>query len=485
MTDVRSFRAETLEEALQMVHDELGPGAIVVRQREGVIGGIGGFFAKQCVELDVEAPSGTVTRVAPAVPARHVVDLYAGVDDDIDFTFAAAPTLAEPVASASAVAVAVADEPTQDLGPLVETLLQQASPFAGELAEALEEWAPKQQADPEPEFPFVPDPLPELLAEPEAEPQALSTLQALPEPLPATVEPEPEFGLELIELELLVDGELKTVEAEPVPGTDLVPTAEAELPMFLTGYDTERIASRLMRLGLPERTAQDVVAEAENELRIFDPVTPFESHVRSALARRIKVARSAKKRRRVVALVGPPGSGKTLAAARLLHAHQTCGGRTVGALSLAPVRDALELADRTRELDVEFAAAYEPDALEHELESLEPVDLLVVDTPGVDPSDADRLATLGYLLELVGADETHLLVPADLGSEGVRTLVEAFAPAVGADRLMLTHLDGRGDGAGAVSASIALRIPISFTAVGSSWGLRPADSIELASLVLP
>ena len=54
----RSYRAETLEDALRLVSDELGPDALVVRQREGVIGGVGGFFGRRCVELEVELPAG-------------------------------------------------------------------------------------------------------------------------------------------------------------------------------------------------------------------------------------------------------------------------------------------------------------------------------------------------------------------------------------------------------------------------------------------
>jgi len=67
----RSFRADTLEEALRLVSDELGPEALVVRQREGVIGGIGGFFGRRCVELEVELPV-VPASVSEAVAAAEV-----------------------------------------------------------------------------------------------------------------------------------------------------------------------------------------------------------------------------------------------------------------------------------------------------------------------------------------------------------------------------------------------------------------------------
>lgn len=52
---VRTFRASTLEELLPQIREQLGPDAIVVRQRDGLMGGIGGFFQQRFVEVDAKA----------------------------------------------------------------------------------------------------------------------------------------------------------------------------------------------------------------------------------------------------------------------------------------------------------------------------------------------------------------------------------------------------------------------------------------------
>lgn len=83
-TETRTYRGATLEELLPTIRTELGDDAIIVRQREGLVGGIAGFFAKRCVE--VEAQRSAAARVTPTVPARNVFDAY----DDA----AAAPTVA-------------------------------------------------------------------------------------------------------------------------------------------------------------------------------------------------------------------------------------------------------------------------------------------------------------------------------------------------------------------------------------------------------
>jgi flagellar biosynthesis protein FlhF len=373
-TDLRTFRGETLEDTLRAVREELGPEAIVLREREGVIGGVGGFFGKRCVELDVAA-------AAPAAPA---IDLYDSGDDD------------EP-----------AVEPD-----LMRTLVEQASPFAAELADAVERFVPE---------PFVPEPIVTVVQEAAARP--------------------------------LLD-----------------PAA------------TRR---RLVDAGFEERLAADVVAEAESEHRLFAPEDPFLDQVRTVLARRIRVARPSRKRRRVVALVGGAGSGKTLTAARLCHAHATgAEERSVAALSIGPVRKALELGRSTEGIDVELAVAAGRRELRLELAQLAAVELLVVDTPALAPGDRAGLRALGGLLDVVEPDETHLLLPASLNAAAIEALLDEAVPALAPDRLLLTQLDGRGGIGAAIAASIRRRIPISFTATGAAWGLRPADPYTLAGLVL-
>ena len=41
---------------IPQIREELGPDAIILRQREGLTGGVGGFFAQKCVEVDAQAP---------------------------------------------------------------------------------------------------------------------------------------------------------------------------------------------------------------------------------------------------------------------------------------------------------------------------------------------------------------------------------------------------------------------------------------------
>ncbi len=46
MSDAKTFRGRSLDDVLPQIREELGPDAIVLRRREGLAGGVGGFFQK-------------------------------------------------------------------------------------------------------------------------------------------------------------------------------------------------------------------------------------------------------------------------------------------------------------------------------------------------------------------------------------------------------------------------------------------------------
>jgi flagellar biosynthesis protein FlhF len=64
MSNLKTYRGRSLEEVLPQIKAELGPDALVVAQREAHEGGVGGFFSKRMVEVDVETPDSHDARVA-------------------------------------------------------------------------------------------------------------------------------------------------------------------------------------------------------------------------------------------------------------------------------------------------------------------------------------------------------------------------------------------------------------------------------------
>jgi flagellar biosynthesis protein FlhF len=126
-----TFRGSSLEELLPMIRAELGADAIITKQREGIVGGIGGFFGKRCVEVEARKPAWEPPEPTPALPTRSILDAYD------------APETAELAADED-------DEPSGET--IMDRLLAQAAPFvtepeerprfnafADELAEAVDE----------------------------------------------------------------------------------------------------------------------------------------------------------------------------------------------------------------------------------------------------------------------------------------------------------------------------------------------------------
>src|SRR4051812_23890871 len=65
----KTFRGLTLAEVERKVRAELGDDAVVVRQREGLTGGVGGFFQRKLYEVDAIASPPTPAAVAAPVAA--------------------------------------------------------------------------------------------------------------------------------------------------------------------------------------------------------------------------------------------------------------------------------------------------------------------------------------------------------------------------------------------------------------------------------
>jgi flagellar biosynthesis protein FlhF len=118
------FRGSTLEELIPQIRAELGADAVITRQRDGLKGGVAGFFQKQFVE--VEAVPGDSPKAAPFTRARQeaaakrTIDVY---DEE------------EPRPET---APAPRDEAMAEglQSPAIRAMLEQAAPFAQQLQAA-------------------------------------------------------------------------------------------------------------------------------------------------------------------------------------------------------------------------------------------------------------------------------------------------------------------------------------------------------------
>src|SRR5947209_6484483 len=50
--ETKTYRGRSLDEILPRIKAELGPDAVIMRQRNGLTGGVGGFFQRECIEVE-------------------------------------------------------------------------------------------------------------------------------------------------------------------------------------------------------------------------------------------------------------------------------------------------------------------------------------------------------------------------------------------------------------------------------------------------
>jgi flagellar biosynthesis protein FlhF len=400
MPETRTYQGASLEELLPRIREELGAGAVITRRREGVTGGFAGFFGKRCIE--VEAQAGAPVQ---SVPARSVFDAY--------------DTAREPELDMDSDLGLGVDAD----GPVMRSFIEQASPFADVLDDALIE---------RDETPAIPS----------------------------------EFeGIDLVS----ASGSVEVAARQIATG------------------DWEQVSAQLVDAGMPADVVEAIVSDAIRLLAPFAPDADEADLVRQMLARTVRVEHGWRSKSRTIAVVGPAGAGKTLTIAKLAHAFAERSPFTVRLVSLEPGEGAERLDAMTEGLDVERRTADTPEAAKSAVRAPGTDGVVLIDTPPVSAGDGESIAMLGKLLAGARPDETHLIAPAGYDARSLLHLNAAIDPVFPANRILISRIDEAPTAAVPVGISLGLKRPVSYIADGRrpTDGLRPADPTELAALVMP
>src|SRR3954470_12598062 len=310
VSDVKTYRGRSLDEVLPQVRAELGADAIVVRRREGLAGGVAGFFQRSYVEVDARAGGNPI----------H--------DDDI------------PLEARNDRATAEGFE-----SPAIRALVDQAAPFADALAQAQ---SPVGARAHEVLIAAAQGAARDLADAPAAE--AVSAGLYGPQPNRAAIEDaapvyEPVSGpAEMIP---------PAVHEMPAPEPRL-PSREdlgAERPNVADAHE-----QRLVAAGLSAAFAQDIVAEAVAHGLPFADARNIKKLIRTTLSRRMPIMADLGGEARTIAFVGAGGAGKTSATERLAAAYAQADADVV-VVALRSNDGGSGLASRLEPLGVSVIAA--------------------------------------------------------------------------------------------------------------------------------
>jgi flagellar biosynthesis GTPase FlhF len=504
--ETRVYRGKSLEEVLPKVKQELGPDALIIRRRDGLVGGVGGFFQRPFVEIEAR-PGLTHVDVRDEeeslLPELDEGDGYVEAydeqpqADDLQDTQSFEPDLpgafelelerADSEAAAWAAAEPLELQQFPDASPVPPLSPAEAGSFMPPLTAQ----APAQHGE------FMPPPAPFV---PPAHEALTGEMPAIPTPAePPTYQPPAPSGRPIdfmpsrpasngghpLIAALAVEEPFATEAPSraPAPST---PAARAVSGALAAGEQlrepreqrrataAEPLVEELRDAGMSGALARSVLAEASEHGAPFAPDADLRELTRQALAGRIVAAAPSS---RVIAFVGAGGAGKSLCAERLAAAYAEGSALPVVYVALgtdadAAARTLLPLAVPV----VRAETAAEASAVIREQRDRA---LVVIDT--ATPGDAEAVSRLADELQQIDGVEVHLTLPATLSRRAAEDLLyrlDALQPT----RLALTHADETAHLGPVVDVALAADIPISYVVDAD---LRPAQPQRLAEGLLP
>jgi flagellar biosynthesis GTPase FlhF len=443
---VRTYRARKLEDLIPQIRADLGPDAIILRQREGLTGGVGGFFAQRCVEVEAQ-------------PAPAKVDILA--DDELE--------LDEPEPTQVAEEVAVTPTPVAADRPAEQTPADEApagvdedslfESFAASLEEAAAHVGDMQQL-----AAAVDVDLPEPTTEPEP----------APEPEPELVLPEAETGMpESATPEPIVVARPQQAFAAKQAG---VPEAE----------EISTVIAELSAQGISHQWAHELVVAAAAHRSPLTAQASLRDAVRATLAATIPAPAPLPATGAAVGFVGTGGAGKTRCAAALSRAYAQASTLAASVVSLASSDWGSAIKDLLRGENVWVTVAPGTTEAASAIASGRDGGLVVIDTAAVSPADPSAVAALAAELEPLQLDAIYIAVPATFSVHAAQKLVDGLE-ALGADGIAVTHADEADQLGIAAELAYLSGMPIAYIHHGldGDQAMHAADPASLAARLLP
>jgi flagellar biosynthesis protein FlhF len=192
-------------------------------------------------------------------------------------------------------------------------------------------------------------------------------------------------------------------------------------------------------------------------------------HLRRQLEAYIKVNREfTGKTRQVICVVGPSGAGKTNFSAKLAVRYRNELKRSVAWVCADTVRTGgiAEARAFTEAINIPMKIAYTPQECSAIVESFAGTDLVIVDTPACNPRSEESLVETGSLLTAIPDRSTWIVVPATAKENDLVNATGAFS-VFKPRALVFTKMDETNTFGSVYNLGVRSQLPFSYFSCGS------------------
>jgi len=193
------------------------------------------------------------------------------------------------------------------------------------------------------------------------------------------------------------------------------------------------------------------------------------------------------RQRRVVALIGPTGVGKTTTIAKLAANYHLRQQRRVGLITVDTYRIAAVEQLRTYAdiIDLPMEVVATPKEMRAAMQRLGDMDLVLMDTAGRSPRDEVKIQELKSMLGEAKADEVHLVLSSVSSTSTLKKTAKKFTE-VGATAIVLTKADEATGFGNLLPLLRSCHLPLSYVTNGQNVpdDIEPANERKLARIVL-
>lgn len=463
-----TFKAESLEAAYRAMRDKLGDDAIVVRTTNITEGGIlGGLFGHKLVQVTASATSdepSAALRTLSAVEQRYTESMTPAPDVHSP-GYTPTPT---PV-------VAQAASPDSDRVDYFKKIIRDAQHRMG----VDEESSSKPQLDlyttGSPTLPMNPHEgqTPVTSTSSPAYPRRGNTLPAEPIPFESNAEfnapPKEPLSDDDVRHDIAEMRSLLQVMSAEMPG--------AELPKeCIPHYRT------LLENGVTRKRAASLIhtAAKRGDLRALRDERVFFERLKMEMRKYIKVTGGTvlhADRRRVVAMIGPTGVGKTTNLAKLAALFSVQEQAKVAVITADTYRVSAtdQLNTYATIIDLDMRIVHDAKEMKAALHAFKHHDLVLIDTAGSSPYNTEQMAELQTLLDAASPDEIQLVLSASTSLDDLKAVVARYS-AMKPTAIFFSKLDETYRYGQVFSLAADTGLPLSYFSIGQDV----PDDVQLA-----